>query len=71
MGIYIVNRVVLNYIPANKPFGFDDLMLYLLKINNPAHVKVFDGYWLDIGRPDDYVKAIEEFNIIKNDIIKL
>jgi len=21
----------------------------------------FSGYWLDIGRPDDYAKAIDEF----------
>jgi NDP-sugar pyrophosphorylase family protein len=24
-------------------------------------VEVHDGYWLDIGRPDDYARAIDEF----------
>jgi NDP-sugar pyrophosphorylase family protein len=24
-------------------------------------VEPYEGYWLDIGRPDDYVQAIEEF----------
>jgi len=30
-------------------------------------VKVYkyDGYWLDIGRPDDYMQAIEEFDKTK------
>jgi len=25
---------------------------------------VFDGYWLDIGRPDDYAKACEDIDKI-------
>ena len=27
----------------------------------PVTVEVYDGYWLDIGRPDDYARAIEDF----------
>ena len=62
MGIYIINRKVLNYIPENTFFGFDHLMLTLL--NNMIYplVKKHDGFWLDIGRPDDYATAIEKFN---------
>jgi NDP-sugar pyrophosphorylase family protein len=26
------------------------------------HIYEFNGYWLDIGRPSDYEKAIEEFS---------
>jgi NDP-mannose synthase len=69
MGIYMVNRQVLSFIPENKAYGFDDLMLYLLEVNNPALVKVFKGYWLDIGRPDDYMEAIEKFEKVKMDLI--
>jgi len=25
-----------------------------------------DGYWLDIGRPDDYAQAIEEFESMRS-----
>src|ERR1700743_835236 len=54
MGIYAVNRRVLDYIPPTGPFGFDQLMLRLIETGEPVEVKRHDGYWLDIGRPDDY-----------------
>lgn len=66
MGVYVFNRKVLNFVPANKPFGFDDLMLSLLDNKQPIKVYPYDGYWLDIGRPEDYEKAnmdIENLNL--------
>ena len=65
MGIYMANRRILDLIPPNKVYGFDNLMLDLLKEKIPANVKPFDGYWLDIGRPDDYIQAIDEFEVKK------
>jgi len=65
MGIYMVNRRVLDFIPEDTFYGFDTLMLDLLKRNEKVAVKPFDGYWLDIGRPDDYMQAIEEFDTNK------
>jgi len=47
-------------IPDNTSYGFDELMLELIKRKTPAAVKVFNGYWLDIGRPEDYEIACEE-----------
>jgi NDP-mannose synthase len=61
MGIYAVNKKILDYIPTNKTFGFDDLMLRLIDEKKSVSVKKFNGYWLDIGRPDDYEKAIEDY----------
>jgi NDP-sugar pyrophosphorylase family protein len=29
----------------------------------------FDGYWQDLGRPDDYEQAIQEFDSIKSQIL--
>lgn len=65
MGIYMVSRQILTQIPANGPFGFDDLMRCLLKARQAVHVRKFDGYWLDIGRADDYLQAIDEFPSMK------
>lgn len=62
MGIYAVSKKVLDIIPINKPFGFDHLMLALLERKEKVVVKKHEGYWLDIGRPDDYDKAIEQFD---------
>lgn len=61
MGVYMVNKSVLKYIPTNKAFGFDHLMLAMMEANDAPTVKPFDGYWLDIGRPDDYAAATEVF----------
>jgi NDP-sugar pyrophosphorylase family protein len=69
MGVYMVSAEAMSYIPANQPYGFDNLMLDLLAAGKPARVRPFDGYWLDIGRPDDYVKAIDEFDTMKSKFI--
>ncbi len=61
MGVYMVNKSILQYVPVDTFFGFDQLMLKLLTINQPADVKMFNGYWLDIGRPEDYDQAVSEF----------
>lgn len=60
MGVYMASKEVLNFIPENTFYGFDHLMLDLIKAGKPAAVKVHKGYWLDIGRPDDYEKACED-----------
>jgi NDP-sugar pyrophosphorylase family protein len=61
MGVYMLSRQVLEYVPVNQPFGFDHLMLALLKEKQPIKVRRHEGFWLDIGRPDDYVQAIDIF----------
>ncbi|OGO28988.1 MAG: nucleoside-diphosphate-sugar pyrophosphorylase [Chloroflexi bacterium RBG_16_52_11] len=61
MGVYMANRRIMDFIPEGKSYGFDNLMLDLLAAKKPATVRKFSGYWLDIGRPDDYIQAIEEF----------
>jgi NDP-mannose synthase len=65
MGVYMVSRAILEHIPAGVPYGFDALMLDLLKAGKSVHVEPFAGYWLDIGRPDDYMQAIEEFPMLR------
>ncbi len=61
MGIYFLNRTILTYVPKEKAYGFDQLMYDLISHGESVFSYPFTGYWLDIGRPDDYQKAIEEF----------
>jgi len=61
MGIYMLSKRVCEHIPHDTPYGFDALMLKLLETSDKPSVKAFNGYWLDIGRADDYMQAIEEF----------
>ncbi len=64
MGVYVMNRDVLEYVPPKTHFGFDNLMLTLLDKKRPAKIFRYNGYWLDIGRPDDYEKANEDIEML-------
>lgn len=65
MGVYAANKAILSDIPENEYFGFDHLMLSMLKQNKPVRVVRYGGYWNDIGRPDDYIRAIEDIDSLK------
>jgi NDP-mannose synthase len=69
MGIYMLNSAALDNIPPGKAFGFDDLMHELIGARKTVNVERFKGYWLDIGRPDDYAQAINEFAEMKEKFI--
>lgn len=61
MGIYCINRKVIDALPRGKAYGFDNLMVDGLKQERRIDIRPFSGYWLDIGRPDDYEYADENF----------
>jgi len=70
MGVYMLSKEVLDYIPNDKEFGFDQLMHKLLENNKEVHVKKHTKYWLDIGRPSDYQIAINDYKSkIKKDLL--
>lgn len=69
MGIYMVSKRAVEYIPENTFYGFDHLMIDLMKDKQEPKIKRFNGYWLDIGRPGDYEQAIEEFDKLKDKFI--
>jgi NDP-sugar pyrophosphorylase family protein len=56
-GIYAFSRAVVERIPADGPYGIDSLVLDLLRDGLKVKAYPFQGYWLDIGRPDDYDRA--------------
>lgn len=61
MGIYCLNRSVIESLPTGEPYGFDNLMNDGLAKNSPIRIVPFNGFWLDIGRPDDYEFADSNF----------
>lgn len=61
MGIYMFEPTILEYITTGKPYGLDSLVLDMIKKDDKVYSYNFNGYWLDIGRPDDYEIAIEKF----------
>jgi len=70
MGVYIVEKSVLSLVPPDQPYGFDDLMHALIARQGRVTVKPHDGYWLDLGRPDDYAQAVEEFERRKDTLLR-
>jgi len=62
MGIYLFEPEILNYIPKGGRLDLPELVLKLMRDGKKVNAFNFDGYWLDIGRHDDYERAIEEFS---------
>lgn len=61
MGVYAVTRQTLRAYTPGQVLGFDTLMLDLLAAGQFPGSDLFGGYWLDIGRPEDYDVANREW----------
>jgi dTDP-glucose pyrophosphorylase/mRNA-degrading endonuclease RelE of RelBE toxin-antitoxin system len=64
-GIYLMKKEVLKYIPNNKFYNATDLMEELIKNDLKLISYPFSGYWLDVGKHDDFEKALIDINNIK------
>lgn len=64
MGIYCINSSVIQALRPGVAYGFDNLMLDGVKNQRQVNIMPFSGYWLDIGRPDDYQYADENFDVL-------
>ena len=62
MGIYCMNRRVIQALPKGEPYGFDRLMRDSLSCDQNVAICPFSGFWLDIGRADDYESANANFS---------
>lgn len=65
MGIYGLRRSLIEALPKGESYGFDNLMLDGIARGARLVARPFDGFWLDIGRPDDYDYANEHYTEIK------
>lgn len=60
MGVNAFDRQILELIPSDPaPFGFDQLMSEMLARGWQIGTYRHDGFWLDIGRPDDYEHMLD------------
>ncbi len=69
MGIYVFEPAVLRQIAPGQRLDFPDLVLRLVAAGEKVQSYPFDGYWLDIGRPDDYGQASAEFERLRNQFL--
>ena len=65
MGIHCFKRSFIEKIPKGRPYGFDQLMLDSIRNGDKVHIHKHGGFWLDIGRTEDYQYADEHYAEIK------
>lgn len=61
MGVYVFEPRILELIEPETYLDFPDLVRTLLSLGLPVNHYPFQGYWLDIGRHEDYQTAAEEY----------
>jgi NDP-sugar pyrophosphorylase family protein len=69
-GIYVLSPEVKNYVQTNQRMDMPDLLKMLISLGKNVNTYTFDGYWLDIGRHDDYDTAVQEFTDRKKFFLK-
>lgn len=69
MGLYIFEPKALAYIEHNQRLDFPDLILRMLKAGERVVAYPFDGYWQDLGRPDDYEQANIDFERMRAEFL--
>lgn len=62
MGIYVCDPGVVKYIPENEYLDFPDLTKKMIAANEKVLGYYNDAHWLDIGRPEEYEKAMELYS---------
>ena len=64
-GIYLMKREMLHFIPKNMFYNATDLMEQLIQQERKVISFPFLGYWLDVGKHEDFEKAQKDINNIK------
>lgn len=68
-GIYLVRRAVLEQLKPDRRFDATDLMQQLIDQGGRLTYFPLVGYWIDIGKPDDYRKARELIQYVKSETL--
>ena len=70
MGIYVMEPAVRKHVPAGQYMDLPDLVKLLLSKHERVGAYMFDGQWLDIGRPDDFLEAQSRFEQHRDQFLK-
>lgn len=62
-GIYLMKREILDFIPKNTDFSATDLMNKLIEKGLKVRAYPHHGYWLDIGKHDDFQRAQQDVKL--------
>lgn len=64
-GIYLLKKELLKLIPEDTFFDITDLMDKVLAMDKKLMTFPINGYWLDIGKHEDFKKAQEDIKHLK------
>ncbi len=56
-GIYVLNPEIFQYIPKGKMVSMEREIFPKLVEERELHGRVFNGLWMDIGKPEEYLQA--------------
>jgi len=63
-GIYMLSKKIVPLIPFNRYYDFPTLIKDII-LEEDINIYRFDGYWFDIGTPEDYNQAQDSFTELK------
>ena len=64
-GIYLMKREVIELIPKDSFYDATDLIELLIKLGKRVTTYIHNGYWIDIGRHEDFKRAQNDINNLK------
>ena len=69
MGAYVFDRRALDFVPAGTRYDLPDLVRAMIAAGESVAGYEHKGYWLDIGRPEDYDRAQREFESVRGRLL--
>lgn len=69
IGVYCMSPRVLEHIDPGGHLDFPDLVLRLIEAGDVVRGRRWDGYWLDIGQHEDFERANEEFDQVRDRLL--
>ena len=62
MGVYVLSKSSLSKLPEEGFYNLPDFIMNLNKSEKFVQAYKHEGYWLDIGRAEDYEKACKDIS---------
>ncbi|MDA2936673.1 sugar phosphate nucleotidyltransferase [Acidobacteria bacterium AH-259-A15] len=69
IGLYVLDPVVLRYVPCGEYLDLPDLMNALRCDGQTVRAYIHQGYWFDIGRVEDYQKVLDNLSAIQDRLL--
>lgn len=69
MGMYVFEPEALKFVSKGDYLDFPDLVKLLIAAGEKVSAYPFDGYWQDLGRPDDYEQASIDFDSMRSQFL--